>query len=107
MLKNILGDEVQTIKAADHPTVSVIKDEIEQHKSMGNIFSAAFLLIALMITVTTMHRMLKNQRTQIGILKALGFTRSRLMRHYLSHSVAVCGLGALAGYVLGTQVLPG
>lgn len=107
VLKNILGDEVQTIKAADHPTVSVIKDEIEQHKSMGNIFSAAFLLIALMITVTTMHRMLKNQRTQIGILKALGFTRSRLMRHYLSHSVAVCGLGALAGYVLGTQVLPG
>lgn len=107
VLSTILGDGTQTLKAEDHPTVSMVEDEVEQHKSMGDIFSAAFLLIALMITVTTMHRMLKNQRTQIGVLKALGFSKSRLMRHYLSHSSMVCALGALAGYLLGYQTLPG
>lgn len=107
LLKDILGEEVQTLRAEEHPAVSMVEDEVKQHKNMGNIFSAAFLLIALMITVTTMHRMLKNQKTQIGILRALGFTRARLMRHYLSHSGAVCIMGALLGYIFGYQVLPG
>lgn len=107
VLEQILGEEVQTVEAEEHPTVSMLEDEVEQHRDMANIFSASFLLIALMITVTTMHRMLKHQRTQIGILKALGFTKGRLMGHYLSHSGAVCIAGALSGYILGGRLLPG
>lgn len=95
-----------TVYSKDHPSVSMIMDEIKQHQSIGTVFSLAFLFIALMITSTTMHRMLKNQRPQIGILKALGFTKEKLTVHYLSHTALICVLGAGFGYVLGYRVLP-
>lgn len=98
--------QITTVYAKDHPAVSMITDEIKQHQSIGTVFSMAFLFIALMITSTTMHRMLKNQRTQIGILKALGFTKEKLTVHYLSHTALICVLGAGLGYILGYRVLP-
>lgn len=108
VIREILGaDNISVLKAKDHPAVSMITDEIQQHRTIGTAFSAAFLLIALMITMTTTHRMLKNQRTQTGILKALGFTKRKLVLHYLSHNVAVCMLGAIAGSAVGYKVMPG
>lgn len=97
---------ITTVFSKDHPSVSMITDEIKQHQSIGNVFSLAFLFIAMMITSTTMHRMLKNQRTQIGILKALGFTKCKLTIHYLSHTALICALGAGLGYVSGYRILP-
>ena len=85
----------------------MVQDEIKQHKTIGSAFSSAFLMIAVMIVMTTMHRMLRNQRTQIGILKAFGFSRLKLLIHYLSHSGTICFCGALAGCVLGCRVMPG
>ena len=107
-IRSLLGDSnIMVIEASDHPSVSMIKDEIDQHKTIGTAFSAAFLLIAVMIAMTTMHRMLKNQKTQIGILKALGFGRGPLIIHYVSHNGAICLLGALSGCMLGYRFLPG
>lgn len=109
--ENIAGtifknSQITTVYAKDHPAVSMIIDEIKQHQSIGTVFSLTFLFIALMITSTTMHRMLKNQRTQIGILKALGFTKEKLTIHYLSHTALICVLGAGLGNILGYRVLP-
>lgn len=98
--------DLTVIQAKDHPTVSMVQDEIKQHKTIGSAFSSAFLLIAVMIVMTTMHRMLKNQRTQIGILKALGFGRKKLLFHYLSHSGIICFCGAFTGCVLGYRLMP-
>ena len=108
LLRDILQEpDLKVVTANEHPSVSMIKDEIDQHKSMGTIFSAAFLFIAVMIAMTTMHRLLKNQRTQIGILKALGFSKRKLFLHYLSHNCVICLTGALAGYLLGYRLLAG
>lgn len=108
VIQNILGDRSLTVvDAAAHPSISMIEDEIDQHRAVGTAFSAAFLLIAVMIVMTTMHRMLKNQKTQIGILKALGFTKAKLILHYLSHNVFICLAGALSGFALGYRLLPG
>lgn len=103
----ILGaDGMTEVLEKDHPAVSMITDEIRQHQSIGDIFSGAFLFMAFMITVTTMHRMLKNQRTQIGILKALGFSKKKLTLHYLTHSLLICAAGVGLGYILGYRILP-
>lgn len=108
LIRSILGDNnVTVIEAPDHPSVSMIKDEIDQHKTIGTAFSAAFLLIAVMIAMTTMHRMLNNQKTQIGILKAMGFGRRPLILHYVSHNGVICLMGAFLGYGLGYRFLPG
>lgn len=99
------GDTV--LVRENHPSVSMLTDEITQHKVVGRIFSAAFLLIAVMIAMTTMHRMLKNQRMQIGVMKALGFGRAKLYVHYASHTGLTCLAGAMFGYAAGVGVLPG
>lgn len=94
------------IEAKDHPSVSMIRQEVDQHRTVGIVFSTAFVLIAELIAMTTMYRMLRNQKMQIGILKALGFTKKKLLMHYISHNVIICLLGAFTGYSVGNQVMP-
>lgn len=83
----------------------MMQGEIQQHKEIGLLFAAVFLLIALFMTMTCVHRLLHSQYLQIAILKALGFHKHRLYRHYLSHSVFVCLLGSVLGWLLGIYLL--
>lgn len=107
-IKDVLGSRNFTVVLQkNHPSYSMIKDEITQHKEIGLIFAGVFLLIAALITVTTVHRLLQSQRMQAGILKALGFRKKQLYLHYVSHSTFVCLLGALAGWQAGYFTLPG
>lgn len=96
----------QLLLQKDHPSISMLTGEIEQHQSIGLIFSLAFLFIAVLITITTMHRILQSQRMQLGILKALGFSKVKLLIHYLSHSTFICLIGSSLGYWLGMIILP-
>lgn len=97
---------INVILKNNHLSYSMLNDEIKQHKEIGLIFVAVFLFIAILITITTVHRMLSSQRIQIGILKALGFRKRKLFLHYVSHSTFVCLSGALLGWLLGAVVLP-
>lgn len=85
----------------DHMSYSMISDEITQHKEIGLIFVGVFLFIAILITITTVHRLLNSQRLQIGILKALGFKKRNLYIHYTSHSTFVCLIGSCLGWLTG------
>lgn len=53
-----------------------------------------------------MHRVLQSQRMQLGILKALGFKKRKLLIHYLSHSTFICLVGSILGYWLGLIIMP-
>jgi putative ABC transport system permease protein len=79
--------------------------EMDGLKSMGSAFPMVFFMVAAVIIYIMMGRMVENQRVQIGILKAQGFTNLQVLCHYLSYSVfiAVTGniLGAVAGRYLG------
>lgn len=96
----------QLLLQKDHPSFNMLTGEIEQHRSIGLIFSLAFLFIAVLITITTMHRVLQSQRMQLGILKALGFSKIKLLMHYLSHSTFICLIGSSLGYWIGMITLP-
>ena len=80
--------------------------EISQHKSMGLLFAFIFLSIALLGIITTMARVTSNQRTQIGTLKALGFSKSEITMHYVSYGFVISLLGCLSGAVIGYMTLP-
>ena len=56
--------------------------EIEEGSTYSFVFTMLFLLIAILSVVTTMHRFVKKQRTQIGTLKALGFKNGKIIFHY-------------------------
>ena len=80
--------------------------EIEEHKAMGSIFPVAFLLVALLTILTTMIRLVNNQRTQIGVLKALGFGRRKISFHYISFGLWLSLAGSILGAILGPITLP-
>ena len=106
-VKDILGsNNITIVEKNNHPSYSMISDEITQHKEIGLIFVAVFLFIAMLITITTVHRLLSSQRMQIGILKSLGFRKRKLYVHYISHSTFVCAVGSLIGWCIGYIILP-
>lgn len=85
---------------------STFNAEKEQHITMGIMFPIVFLLIAILGIVTTMTRMTANQRIQIGTLKALGFTKKKITRHYMSYGFFISLIGALLGAYIGFKYLP-
>ncbi len=78
-------------------------------KGVSTVFPAFFLLIAALVCITTMTRMVEEERTQIGTLKALGYTNWEIIRKYLIYSGSAaligCGLGVLAGSVVFPIIL--
>jgi len=80
--------------------------EIAQHKVFGIVFAIIFVLIALLGITTTMTRVTSNQRTQIGTLKALGFSRAKITWHYMSYAIVISLLGSMAGAAIGIMTIP-
>ena len=80
--------------------------ETKQHKAMGLMFAAVFLAIALLGIVTTMARVTTSQRTQIGTLKALGFSKTTITFHYVSYGFVISTLGCITGAWIGYLTLP-
>ena len=78
-----------------------LSDELAQHDSFSYIFSFVFVAIALLVIITTMKRMIAQQRTQIGTLNALGMKKRKILFHYLSYSFVLSVIGCTLGIVLG------
>ncbi len=74
-------------------------------EDVSAVFPVFFFLIAALVCMTTMNRMIEEQRTQIGVLKALGYSNSVIMGKYLFYSGSAAGLGCALGYTLGTYCL--
>lgn len=94
------------VERSEHSSVGQFSDEIDQHKMMGDIFPVVFILIAMLILLTTMTRIITHQRTQIGILKASGFKNHSIMLHYISYGFWLVLVGSILGLILGPMTLP-
>ena len=94
------------VEKSQHTSVSQFADEINQHKMMGDIFPVVFILIAMLILLTTMTRIITHQRTQIGILKANGFKNHSIILHYISYGFWLVLIGSVLGLILGPLSLP-
>ena len=94
------------VPRSEHTSVSQFSEEMDQHKMMGDIFPVVFILIAMLILLTTMTRIIAHQRTQIGILKASGFKNSSIILHYISYGFWLVLIGSILGLILGPMTLP-
>lgn len=74
--------------------------------AIANIFPLFFFLVAALICMTTMNRMVEEQRTQIGVLKALGYGNAVIMGKYLFYAGSAAAVGAIIGCVGGTWLFP-
>lgn len=91
---------------AETEGVMMLDSEMNQHKMMSAIFPVAFLLIAILAIITSMNRLVNNQRTQIGTLKALGFSKGKITLHYVSYGFWVSLTGSVLGCIAGPLTLP-
>lgn len=91
----------------DNPGYSEYSSNAERIDRIAAIFPVFFLLVAGLVCLTTMSRMVEEQRTQIGTLKALGYSRGAIMRHYMTYAVAASLIGGILGAVGGNFLFPG
>lgn len=73
---------------------------------IANVFPVFFFLVAALVCMTTMNRMVEEQRTQIGVLKALGYSEASIMGKYLFYSGSAALIGSVAGFFVGTIMIP-
>ena len=74
--------------------------------SVSAVFPLFFILVAALVCMTTMTRLVDDNRTQIGVLKALGYGNFQVMNMYLFYSGSAAFLGSLAGFFIGTMIIP-
>ncbi len=73
---------------------------------IANIFPVFFFLVAALVCITTMNRMVEEQRTQIGVLKALGYGEGTIMSKYMTYSGLAALSGCIFGFFVGTWGFP-
>ena len=83
-----------------------IKSDAECIEAIGQAFPVIFLTIAILISLTTMSRMVEEDRGLIGTYKALGFNNDEIRRKYMVYALLACIFGGILGNFLGFVVLP-
>ena len=81
-----------------------LKANAEKVNSIAKVFPVFFFAVAALVALTTMTRMVDEERTEIGTLKALGFRDKRILRHYTSYAFMIGIIGSVAGIGLGYLV---
>ncbi|MBC5584886.1 ABC transporter permease [Eggerthella sp. NSJ-70] len=74
--------------------------------SIAAVFPFIFFLVAALVALTTMTRMVEEERALIGTFKALGYRRGRIASKYLAYAAVASGAGSLVGILVLSQVLP-
>ena len=87
-------------------SVHSIASDAAMFRSLSYVFPLLAFAVAAMIVLTTITRMLENQRTQMGCLKALGYRDGQIQRHYLSYAFYPALVGSVLGLLVGRRTLP-
>ena len=83
-----------------------VKTDAQCIESIGNAFPILFMIVAILISLTTISRMVEEDRGLIGTYKALGFTDREIRRKYVIYALLACLTGGALGLILGFIVLP-
>ena len=88
------------------PEYSDYGDNADRIKNIGEVFPVIFFLVAALISLTTMTRMVEEQRTQIGTMKALGYSKFNIASKYLNYAFLATAGGSVAGILIGEKIIP-
>lgn len=110
-VKTYIEDNIKSVLAVieieDTTSYQTYQGEIDEGKTYVGVFSGLFLFIAMLSVITTMNRVVKNQRIQIGTLKALGFTDKKVLMHYIGYGFWISLIATICGLVLGYFAIGG
>lgn len=104
-IQQSIPDALILDRRAHQSTASAINNA-EMFADLRMVFPLAAYGVAALIVLTTLTRMIDNQRLQIGTLKALGYSNGSIRRHYLSYAIWPSLIGSVLGIFLGQHTLP-
>ncbi|MEE8373448.1 MAG: FtsX-like permease family protein [Dehalococcoidia bacterium] len=104
-VKDALGSHdyqiMDVVTLEDQPSNAALQLDLQQFSEMAEVFPALFLIVGALATYILLTMLVQNQRSQIGLMRAVGYTRRQVLVHYLSFALAIGVVGAVAGTVAG------
>lgn len=115
--ENKLLDAKEELKKIERPEWYVLDRETnvgyasyvqdtDRVASLADVFPIVFFLVAALISLTSMSRMVEEQRIEIGTLKALGYNKEQIARKYLVYATLATVVGGITGLFIGFNFLP-
>ena len=90
----------------DNTGYNNIFDAIKTMSNISKMFPVIFYLVAVLISLTSMTRMIEEERVEIGTLKAMGYTNMQIISKYIIYSLFACIIGGVLGMTVGLYLLP-
>lgn len=90
----------------DNSGYNNIFDAIKTMSNISKLFPVIFYFVAVLISLTSMTRMIEEERIEIGTLKALGYTNTQIILKYIIYSLFACILGGAFGMIVGLYLIP-
>jgi putative ABC transport system permease protein len=85
----------------DQPSNAALSLDLEEFGELAEVFPLLFLTMGALATYILLTRIVYNQRTQIGLMRAVGYPRRRILAHYLSFALVIGMVGSVAGTIAG------
>ena len=98
------GYYTEFIEKSNHYSVDIVSESITQQNSLSSVFPTIFIIISMLMLLTTMKRIISNQRTQIGILKAIGLKNYKITLNYLLPGTLIVIIGSTLGAIMGPYI---
>lgn len=91
---------------SNNPGYDAYVDDVGRVAAVGKVFPVFFMLVAILVCVTTMSRLVEEQRGDIGALTTLGYRRKDIIAKYIIYSLSATVLGSALGIVWGLPSIP-
>ncbi len=90
----------------DYPDFITVGQNADRIGAIGEVFPVIFFIIAALVSLTTMTRMVEEQRTQVGTMKALGYSKFEIALKYIIYATSATIGGSILGVLVGEKVIP-
>lgn len=105
--KDLLGLAVWSVNTrADSVSYSTYQSNVGKVAALSKVFPAFFFFVALLVALTTMTRLVEENRGQIGTLKALGYSNAQILSEYVLYGFSASLLGCVLGFAVGFKLFP-
>lgn len=105
-LKDIKKPEWYILDRKQNTGYASYMQDADRIESIATVFPAVFFVVAALISLTSMSRMVEEERVQIGTLKALGYTKIQIASKYIIYAVLATLIGSAVGLMIGFSLLP-
>ena len=106
LAEEIDGAEMYVFDREMYPAYANYAEDCDRVDAIAAVFPIFFILVAALVCCTTMTRMVEEQRTQIGTLKALGYSRFSIIAQYIIYALAASVPGTFVGLMIGFNTIP-